>query len=188
MNIFLTVVLALIFARAAMQFWLEKLNQRHVLAHSENVPEAFKGVIDEPTYKKSVEYTLAKSNFHQKELAFDTFLLLAILFSGFLPGFYNLFQRSFGISVWSLAAFLFATGVVLSIPGLPFAWHSQFRLEDRFGFDTTTQKIWWLDRVKGLLLALVLGYPLLVFILKLAQLSILDPVFEKIRGRTLRIS
>ena len=172
MNIFSTVVLALIFARAAMQFWLEKLNQRHVLAHSEKVPEAFQAVIDEPTYQKSVAYTLAKSNFHQKELAFDTFLLLAILFSGFLPWFYDSFQKYFGISVWSQAAFIFATGVLLSIPGLPFAWNSQFRLEDRFGFNTTTQKVWWLDRVKGLLLALVLGYPLLVFILKLVQWTV----------------
>lgn len=172
MNIFLIVVLALIFARAAMQFWLEKLNQRHVLAHSGKVPEAFQAVIDEPAYKKSVHYTLAKSSFHQIELAFDTGLLLAVLFSGLLPRFYNWFQNAFGISIWSQAAFLFATGVLLSIAGLPFAWYSQFRLEEQFGFNTTTPKTWWLDRVKGLLLALVLGYPLLVFILKLVQWTV----------------
>ncbi|HWI59822.1 MAG TPA: M48 family metallopeptidase, partial [Bacillota bacterium] len=53
--------------------------------------------------------------------------------------------------------------------GLPLDWYAQFRLEERFGFNTTTLKLWWLDRLKGLLLALVLGYPLLVLILKLVE-------------------
>src|SRR5262249_51522638 len=39
----------------------------------------------------------------------------------------------------------------------------------RFGFNTTTQKLWWSDRLKGLVLAVALGYPLLVLILKLVQ-------------------
>lgn len=172
MNLFSIVVLGLVMARAGMQFWLEKLNRRHVLAHSAEVPEAFREVIDEPTYRKSVQYTLAKSTFHQIELAFDTLLLLAVVFSGVLPSFYQFFQGQFGNSVWAGAAFLFATGVLLSIVGLPFAWYSQFRLEDRFGFNTTTQKTWCLDRAKGLLLALILGYPLLAFILKLVQWSV----------------
>ncbi len=42
-------------------------------------------------------------------------------------------------------------------------------MEERFGFNTTTQKLWWLDRLKGLLLAILLGYPLLVLVLKLAE-------------------
>ncbi|MEO6035235.1 MAG: M48 family metallopeptidase [Verrucomicrobiota bacterium] len=172
MNIFLIGLLTLILARVAMQFWLEKLNQSHVRAHSSIVPEAFQAVIDERSYQKSVEYTLAKSDFHQLELVFDTILLVAILFSGILPWFYHFFQREFGISIWSQAAFLFSTGILLSIPALPFSWYSQFRLEDRFGFNTTTPKVWWLDRLKGICLALLLGYPLLVFILKLVQWTV----------------
>jgi STE24 endopeptidase len=38
-------------------------------------------------------------------------------------------------------------------------WVEQFRLEEKFGFNTTTQKTWWLDRVKGLLLGICAGYP-----------------------------
>jgi STE24 endopeptidase len=57
----------------------------------------------------------------------------------------------------------------MSLPGLPFDWYGQFRLEEKFGFNTTTPKTWWLDRAKGLLLALVLGYPLLVLILKIVE-------------------
>jgi STE24 endopeptidase len=50
---------------------------------------------------------------------------------------------------------------------LPFEWRAQFHLEERFGFNTTTRATWWLDRMKGLLLGLALGYPLLALILKL---------------------
>jgi STE24 endopeptidase len=51
--------------------------------------------------------------------------------------------------------------------GLPFSWYAQFKLEERFGFNTTTMKTWILDRIKGFLLAVLLGYPLLVLVLKL---------------------
>jgi STE24 endopeptidase len=57
----------------------------------------------------------------------------------------------------------------LSLPGLPFEWHAQFRLEERFGFNTTTPGLWWTDRVKGVLLAILFGYPLLVLVLKLVE-------------------
>ena len=59
--------------------------------------------------------------------------------------------------------------MALSLPGLPLDWYDQFRLEERFGFNTTTQKLWWLDRLKGLLLGIALGYPLLVLVLKLVE-------------------
>ena len=172
MNIFVIGVLGLILARAGGQLWLERINRRHVLAHASEVPEAFREMIDPAAYEKSVQYTLAKSTFHQVELAYDTILLLAVLFSGVLPWFHQMFQEAFGISVWAGAGFLFATGTALTILGLPFAWYSQFRVEDRFGFNTTTQKIWWLDRAKGFLLAIILGYPLLVFILKLVEWTV----------------
>ena len=58
---------------------------------------------------------------------------------------------------------------MLSIPGLPLEWYDQFKIEERFGFNTSTQKTWWLDRFKGFLLALVLGYPLLVLMLKIVE-------------------
>jgi STE24 endopeptidase len=60
-------------------------------------------------------------------------------------------------------------GVLLAVPGLPFNWYAQFRLEERFGFNTTTVKLWWTDKLKALLLATVLGYPLLVLVLSIVQ-------------------
>jgi len=162
-------VLVLILAKWAAQVWLERLNQRHVLAHASAVPEAFKGIVGEATYAKSVQYTLAKGRLDQIETTYAAAVFLAVLFSGVLPLGYQWFTHRLGGSAWAAAAFLFVTMVALALPGLPRDWYAQFRLEERFGFNTTTQKLWWMDRLKGLLLGLVLGYPLLVLVLKLVE-------------------
>jgi STE24 endopeptidase len=162
-------VALLILAKWAAQLWLERLNARHVLAHAGAVPEAFQGVVDEATYAKSVHYTLAKGRLDQVEVTYNTAVLLLVLFSTVLPWGFHGFTQWLGGSAWVMAAFLFVTAVALSLPGLPLAWYDQFRLEQRFGFNTTTQKLWWLDRLKGLLLATALGYPLLVLVLKLVE-------------------
>lgn len=159
----------LILARWGVELWLSLLNRRHVLAHAGAVPEAFRGVVDESTYKKSVAYTLAKARFGSIEETYGTVVLLIILFSGVLPFAFHFFAHHHGTSAWVMAAFLFTVGFAMSLPGLPFDWYGQFRLEEKFGFNTTTQKTWWLDRAKGLVLAAVLGYPLLVLILKIVE-------------------
>src|SRR5882672_7669820 len=162
-------VAALILLKWAGQIWLERLNLSHVRTHGGAVPEAFKGAVDETTYRKSVEYTLAKGKFDQIETTYQVAILLLILFSGVLPWAFNLFTHCLGSSAWAMAVFLFAIGLALSLPSLPLDWYAQFRLEERFGFNTSTQKLWWLDRLKGLLLGIILGYPLLVLVLKLVD-------------------
>ena len=163
------VAAALILARWAAERWLDHLNRRNVLAHAGTVPDVFRETIDAATYAKSAEYTLAKARFGAIEATFDAVVLAVVLFSGVLPWWFGWFAERFGESAWAIAAFLFGTGMLLSLSGLPFAWHAQFQLEEHFGFNTTTPKIWWLDRLKGLVLAVVLGYPLLALILKLVE-------------------
>jgi STE24 endopeptidase len=163
------VVLLLVVAKWGAQLGLERLNSRHVLAHAGAVPEAFKGVVDEASYAKSAQYTLARGRLDQVSVTYHSAVLLLVLFSAVLPWGFQECARWLGGSAWAMAAFLLVTGVVLSLPGLPLDWYDQFRLEERFGFNTTTQKLWWMDRLKGLLLSLALGYPLLVLVLKLVE-------------------
>src|SRR5881296_3099543 len=167
MQPFAIVALVLILARAIAELWLSRLNQRHMCAHANELPPVFHGIIDEATYRRSVDYTLAKSRFADITGVFDVVALIAVLFSGVLPWAFGRFSASFGTSIWAMAGFLFLVGIALSLPGLPFAWYAQFKLEQRFGFNTATMKTWVLDRVKGFLLALLLGYPLLALVLKL---------------------
>lgn len=159
----------LIVVRWAGQGILNQLNRRNVLKHAGWVPAAFRGQIDDATYAKSVSYTLAKNRLSQVNDAWSAIVLLVVLWSGVLPWVFEIFQNRFGTGAWGGSGFLFVVGFALSIPGLPLEWHHQFRLEERFGFNTTTQRLWWMDRLKGLLIAVLLGYPLLVLILKLVE-------------------
>lgn len=169
MSAFAIIALVLILARAIMELWLSQLNQRHARAHANEVPAALQGIIDEGTYRRSVDYTLARSRFGDIASLFDAMLLIAVLFTGVLAWAFERFSASFGTSIWAMAGFLFVVGIALNILGLPFAWYAQFKLEERFGFNTTTTKTWVLDRIKGFLLALLLGYPLLALVLKLIE-------------------
>src|SRR5947207_3448591 len=166
---FAVTALVLILTRTITELWLSRLNQRHVRAHANEVPRAFGGMVDEATYRRSVDYSLAKSRFGDIAGMFDAVVLIAVLFSGVLPWAFGRFSASFGTSILAMAGFLFVTGIALSIPGLPFAWYAQFKLEERFGFNTTSIKTWILDRMKGFLLAVLLGYPLLALVLKLIE-------------------
>jgi len=123
--------------------------------------------MDESTYRRSIDYTLARNRFGNIVNIFDALVLIAVLFSGLLPWAFGKF--GFGTSILAMAGFLFVTGIALSIPGLPFAWYAQFKIEERFGFNTTSAKMWIVDRLKGLLIAALLGYPLLVLVLKLIE-------------------
>src|SRR6266581_4751704 len=160
---------AQILARAIAELWLSRLNQSYVRVNADEVPSALRGMTDEATYRRSVDYTLAKNRFGDVVTLFDAVLLIAVLFSGILPWAFGKFTAAFGTSVLAMAGFLFATGFAFSIVSLPFAWYAQFKLEDRFGFNTTTVKTWVLDRLKGFLLAILLGFPLLALVLKMIE-------------------
>lgn len=159
----------LILLKAGMQLWLESLNRREVLAHAGQVPESFRETMDEGTYRKAVDYTLAKGRLSRLELVVDTAILFVVLFSGVLPWAFGKFQAVFGGGAWSMAGYLFAVGMGLSVLGMPLIWYEQFRLEERFGFNNSTQKIWWMDRLKGVLLGMVIALPLLALLVKVVD-------------------
>ena len=161
------IVIALIAAKLLGQLWLEHLNRMEIRRNSARIPAPFVGVLDESTYAKAVAYSLAKADLGKKQLVFDSVILGLVLLSGVLPSLYHVFNIQFGTSLFSEAAFLFVVGILLALPSLPWDWYEQFRLEERFGFNTSTQITWWSDRAKGLILSIILGYPLLLLLLKL---------------------
>src|SRR5882762_8061867 len=120
---FTIIALILILTRATTELWLSRLNQHHVRAHANDVPPAFRGIIDEATYRRSVDYTLAKGRFGDTANVFDTVMLIAVLYSGVLPWAFERISASFGTSAWAMAGFLFVTGTALTILALPFAWY-----------------------------------------------------------------
>src|ERR1043166_4861328 len=106
MQSFAIIALVLIFARAITEVCLSGLNQHHVRAHAIEVPAAFREIINEATYRRSVDYTLAKSRFGDIANLFDAVLLIAVLFSGVLPWAFARFSAAFGTSIPAMAGFL----------------------------------------------------------------------------------
>jgi len=75
----LTVFSLLLIARTGAELWLDALNRRHVRAHANTPPEAVREVMDAETYRRSVEYTLAKNSLGQWETLYDAAWLFAWL-------------------------------------------------------------------------------------------------------------
>jgi len=165
--LFALLVAGLVLARWLAQLALEELNCRHLRARASSVPGPVRGAGDEPACPQSVRYALAKSRLNRWADSLEAALLLGALFSGVLARAFAWWSARWGTSVWAGAAFVFLVGLGWNAAHLPLAWLAQFRVEQQFGFNTTTPGLWWRDRLKGALLALVLGYPLLVLGLKL---------------------
>ncbi len=154
------------------EIWLEWLNRQHVKKASGSVPEPFREFIDPETYQKTIDYTLAKSRFGLVETFFDAALLAIVILGGILPRLYGGLIGVFGNSLWGQGLTLLAIGIILSIFSLPFEWWRQFRLEDRFGFNKSTLKLWISDQIKGVILGLVIGFPILCLLLWLVGLPV----------------
>src|SRR6478609_6070690 len=140
-------VIALMIARLAAQLILEALNRAEVRRHRGALPPALAGVMDEATFAKAADYTLAKSRFNSIELAYDAAWLAIVVFSGVLPWLWLRFNALAPRAAWSGSLFLVATMMLLGLPGLPLACWSQFRLEACYGFNQSTLGLWISDQV-----------------------------------------
>lgn len=163
-------VVALLTLRLVADLVLSALNRAEVRRNADRRPPAAAAVMDEPTYAKSVAYTLEKSRFGVIVEIFDTCVLVLVLFGGVLP---PLFDRvvSWGgaDAAWTRALFILIAGVLLAVPSLPFDWWDHFRLEQKFGFNKSTPGLWVTDKLKGALLAMLIGFPLLWALLVLVS-------------------
>ena len=106
--------------KLAAELILGALNRRSVLAHAGQMPDTFKGVMDEETYRKSTAYTLAKNSFGAVVNTYDSIILLLILLSGVLPWAFSILESLCGDTLWAQALTLFITGIALSVPSMPF--------------------------------------------------------------------
>ena len=153
-------VLTLIVLRLLAQLVLEHVNRDECRLHGGVLPGAYAGIMDETTFSRAAEYTLAKSRFASFELCYDVAILLLTLFSGLLPWLWALINGLAPGAAWSGALFLVGTGLLLGLPALPLDWWTHFRLEEKFGFNKSTLSLWVSDQIKSTLLGLALGFPL----------------------------
>jgi STE24 endopeptidase len=132
-------------------------------------PPEFRGLFDADRYRRSHAYTRARTGFG---MVASTVQLLAVLAFWFAGGFGWLDRIVRGLGLGQVAAGLLFVGALLlarGVVGLPFALWSTFVIEGRFGFNRTSGATFAADRAKGLLLAIVLGGPVLAAVLWLFE-------------------
>ncbi len=170
MSPILWMVAALMVLRLVAEEILSALNRAEVLRHADNPPPAAAAIMDRETYAKAGSYTLAKSRFGMVTGIFDAAILAMVVFSGVLPALWTIIGGWGGpAAIWDDALFILVTGVLISVPSLPFEWWEQFRLEEQFGFNKSTQALWLTDKLKGTVLMFAIGFPLLWALLALVR-------------------
>ena len=165
---------SLIFAAAlvlslAVRLWLARRQIAHVSAHRAAVPAAFAARIGLAAHQKAADYTVAKQRLGIVETIVDAIVLVALTFGGGLALLLGWTERIDAAPLWRDVALLVAIAVIGGIVSLPFSWWHTFHIEERFGFNRTTRKLWVTDIVKGVLVALVLGLPLIILALWLMR-------------------
>jgi STE24 endopeptidase len=174
-QLIVAVFLVLFGLEFAVEFGLNELNLRYVRAKwaEKKLPDFFQHNISGEQYEKSVQYTLAKGRFQRWAEIYGRLITLMVLFSGLLP-FMDRFAKDLA-NRFSLIAnaegliFCFGVALVFSVASLPADFYSTFGLEARFGFNKTTWKLYLTDKLKGLLLGILIGLPFLFVVLWLME-------------------
>lgn len=162
MNIYGVIILVALLFEYALNLIADLLNLQTLSA---DLPKEFAGVYSPESYMKSQDYTLSRTNFGIVE---STFSLVVTLIFWFIGGFNYLDQMVRQLQYGDLITGLIYIALLLlfrSILSLPFSVYSTFVIEEKFGFNKTTPKTFIVDIVKGLLLGVLLGGPLLLGIL-----------------------
>ena len=150
------------------KFWLATRQMRHVAAHRDQVPAAFSGTVTLPAHRKAADYTLAKGRFGLLTTAFGTAVLLGWTLLGGLDAL-NVLLRDLVPPAWGHLAYQLALLAAFAIIGglldLPLEWYGTFRIEQRFGFNRMTLKMWFTDMAKGTAVGAVIGLPLAALML-----------------------
>jgi STE24 endopeptidase len=168
-----SLVLTLVFSAALVMGVLVKLylssrQIRHVARHRDTVPAAFAATISLASHQKAADYTLTKARFGLLELAFGTAVLLGWTLLGGLD---TLNQALAGtrLADWGPLAQQLALvagfGLISGALDLPFTLYSTFRIEERFGFNKMSFKLWLGDLLKSTLVGIVIGLPIIALIL-----------------------
>ena len=164
-NIIVITVLIMLSARLAWASVLSLLNISHVQRCGQSPPGRIPQVMDMETYRKSINYTLAREKFGLFGGCYETIILLLVLFSGFLPWMYEMLGAGGDSSLFREGMYIILAMYIISLPDLPLEYYSQFRLEERFGFNRSTVRLWVADRIKGLVIGAVIGAPLTILII-----------------------
>lgn len=162
---FTLLFVAFLLSDVLLRFWLANRQIRHVRAHRDQVPDAFAPRIGLYSHRRAADYTAAKTQLMMVERLVEAVVLVGFTLLGGLQ-FLDL-QLGFLLDNEMLRqlALIAAVFAIMGVIGLPFAIYNKFRLEQRFGFNRVTPRLFVMDCLKTLLLSLLFGTPLAAAVL-----------------------
>ena len=144
--------------------YLDWLNSNH---WSHEMPCEVNGIYKEEVYRKSQLYERAKYNFSKVSGSFSFLLVIILMATGFF-GWLDQEVRSFiDHPVWTSMIFFAILALASEFLSLPFSWYGTFVLEEKFGFNKSSHKTFWVDQIKGLLISILLGGTILWIIIRI---------------------
>ena len=147
---------------------LDYLNTKHF---DDEIPAKLADVYDEEEYKKSQAYKKTNAKFSNLTSLFSLAITLAFFF---LDGFAYVDELARNYTNHPILVALFFFGIIILGSDLlttPFSYYKTFVIEEKFGFNKTSHKTFWLDKVKGWLMTLILGGSILSLIIWFYQLT-----------------
>ena len=156
------IIIAILVFQFLLETILDYLNAQH---YNKPVPEELRDVFDETEYQKSQDYKRTNYRFGLLTSTFSLLLTLVFLISGGFEWMDNI-VRGFTNNQIIMALLFFGIIMIGSdIITTPFSYYQTFVIEERFGFNKSTKKLFFIDKIKGWLMMSVLGGGILALII-----------------------
>ncbi len=169
MHTFTLIFILLLIITTSMQLWLSLRQAKHVAQHRSAVPKEFAETITLEEHQKAADYTRVKGNFGRFGLLLSAVILLLWTFGGGL-NWLDTIVRSFEWNpLMTGVAVIIAFSLISSIIDIPSSLYSTFVIEEKFGFNKLTAKVFFMDMFKGATLSVVIGVPLIMLVLWLME-------------------
>jgi len=168
-NTLLIAFLAVFIFRSLFQLALNLINISHLRQHGNDVPRVFQGSVDRERFSRIAAYAADSTRFGIGARLFDQALLLVILLAGFLPWLVAVINTLHIGFIGSGLIFFAALAMIANLVDIPFDLYSTFMIEERFGFNTRTMRLWFSDWIKGMAISCMLGGIVMFFLLALVS-------------------
>jgi STE24 endopeptidase len=156
-------------AETLTRLWLGSRQIAAVQAHRNDVPELFRDQVALADQQKAADYTSARVRLGRWATVFEALVKLALTLGGGLAAVDALWRHSGLGEPWRGVLVVATVMLLLQLVGLPFSLWRTFKIEARFGFNRVSPRLYAVDFAKQLLLAVLLGGPLLLATLTLME-------------------
>jgi STE24 endopeptidase len=152
-------------AMVGTKLWLASRQIRFVAGHREQVPSQFAGTIALAAHQRAADYTIERTRLTMIEIVVSAAVLIGLTLLGGIQALDLAISDWIGRGYAGQIALVAAVIVITSAIDLPFDYYRQFVVEQRFGFNRMSKRIFVIDRLKGVLLGAAFGLPLLFVVL-----------------------